>query len=153
MKIIETIAVPVAVGLVLTLAACGTPEPVSVDPGEAVDVTASPVENLTTEYDEVAPERDEEQLSGVLPTGFPADVPVYTPSSLIEFGEGGGGRFVLLASPDSADAVRTSFRSSLESAGWVRSGGSREERFAKDDRTVKVEVRVKGSGSEIRIAY
>ena len=132
---------------------CGKSEPVSVDPGEAVDVTASPVENLTTEYDEVAPERDDEQLSGVLPTGFPADVPVYTPSSLIEFGEGGSGRFVLLATPDPNDVVRGSYRATLESAGWTPSGGGREERFSKGDRLIKVEVRIKGSGSEIRIAY
>ncbi len=134
--------------------ACGSPEPASVDPGEAVDVSASPVENLTTEFDEVAPQRSEEALSGVLPSGFPADVPVYTPSSLIEFGDGGGDRFVLLATETPADAVRATYRATLESAGWARvGGGSREERYSKDDRTLRVEVRSKGESSEIRIAY
>lgn len=136
----------------LALMACGSPEPATVDAGEPVEVTASPVENLTTEHDEVAPQRPQEQMAGVLPSGFPADVPVYTPSSLVEFGEGGG-RFVLLATPNAADSVRTSYRMTLESAGWSHAGGGREQRFTKDDRTLRVEVRSTGGGSEVRIAY
>lgn len=136
----------------LALAACGSPEPATVDPGEPVEVTASPIDNLTTEHDEVATPREQEDMAGVLPSGFPSDVPVYTPSSLIEFGEGGG-RFVLLATPDPVDGVRSSYRMTLESAGWERTGGGREESFAKDERLLRVEVRSRGTGSEIRIAY
>lgn len=146
--------VPLATATLVSLGliACGEPEPTTVEAGEPVEVTPSPVENLTTEYDEVAPEQPQEQFGGVLPSGFPADVPVYTPSSLVEFGEGGG-RFVLLATPDAADAVRTSYRMTLESAGWQPAGGGREQRFTKDERTLRVEVRDAGGASEIRIAY
>lgn len=136
----------------LALAACGSPEPATVDPGEPVEVTASPVDNLTTEHDEKAAPREQEEMAGVLPSGFPSDVPVYTPSSLVEFGEGGG-RFVLLATPNPVEDVRSSYRMTLESAGWTRTGGGREESFTKDERTLRVEVRSRGVGSEIRIAY
>lgn len=136
----------------LTLAACGSPEPATVDPGEPVEVTASPVDNLTTEHDEKAAPRQQEEMAGVLPSGFPSDVPVYTPSSLVEFGEGGG-RFVLLATPNPVEDVRSSYRMTLESAGWTRTGGGREQSFTKDERTLRVEVRSRGVGSEIRIAY
>ena len=147
-----SMTVRIASATALILLACSSPEPTAVDAGEPVEVTASPVENLTTEHDEVAPPQVEEPMAGVLPSGFPSDVPVYTPSSLIEFGEGGG-RFVLLATPDAVDKVRESYRMTLESAGWRRTGGGREERFAKEERTLRVEVRSRATGSEIRIAY
>ena len=51
----------------------------TVDVGEGVDA------GLTTAYDEQA-KRVGPGIAGVLPEGFPPDVPLYTPSSLVDFG-------------------------------------------------------------------
>lgn len=80
-------------------------------PLETVDVTTSI---------QVSPDRDtraaprKATLAGVLPSDFPsAELPIYVPSSVIDFGKANGRRFVLLQSPNERSEVEAGWRSLL----------------------------------------
>lgn len=92
-------------------AAEGNPAP---EP-ETVDVKSSI--SVSTDSDtQAAPPR--KGMVGVLPSDFPRDLPIYVPSSIIDFGRKDGRRFVLLQSPDGRDAVETWLRRALGQAGF-----------------------------------
>jgi hypothetical protein len=91
-----------------------------------------------------------EGVSGVLPSDFPRDVPLYSPSSLVDFGEGPSGPFVLFFSPDPADGVLQQLRRELSGRGWE---AGEEATWHKGNRQVRVLVRGEPTGTEIRVEY
>ena len=137
----------------LSIAGCqapaGSPEPAEI---ETVEVGGSIDEGLDTSDDPVGYVPLEE-VGGVLPVGYPPDLPVYSPSSLIDFGSGEGEHYVLLATPDPPETVRERLAMQLDSAGWSsRSSGGRW-RVSKDGRSATIRVIGDRSGSQIRIDY
>lgn len=82
---------------------------------ETVDVKSSL--SVSTENDtQAAPPR--KGLVGVLPSDFPRDLPIYVPSSIIDFGRQDGRRFVLLQSPDARAGVDAWLRKALTQSGF-----------------------------------
>ena len=53
---------------------------------------ASPIDADLSFDDDIQPAGRAPELSGVLPSDFPADFPVYKPASVVDFGDLGGGR-------------------------------------------------------------
>lgn len=90
---------------------------------EVVDVP--PPLTVDVEQDPQARPRKPE-LVGLLPEGFPADLPLHLPASLIDFGDGDGGRaYVTLASPEARARVRAGLLAAARRQGWsVEEGGS-----------------------------
>lgn len=141
--------------LLIGAAACGptpAPEPApaptleTVEVGAARDATASlagePVERRRAE----APAG----VAGVLPDGFPADVPLYRPSSLIDFGSEPGGRIaIVLATADSPSRVAATYPGLLAASGWQSLGG---ERWSKGGRELTVSWSDARPGSRLRLA-
>lgn len=62
------------------------------------------------------------QLVGVLPTDFPADLPLYLPSSLVDYGRDDAGRYISLLTPHGIDRVRGALPALLRDGGWRLSG-------------------------------
>ena len=120
---------------------------------EMIEVAPSRTSVLTTAYDEAAPER-QEAFSGVLPSDFPADLPLYDPSNLTDFGGEGGARFVLLFTPDAATMVRDRMRAELARSGWALiDGGGERGTWRRGSRSVILDVRDARPGTEIRVEY
>jgi hypothetical protein len=122
---------------------------------ESEDIVGGPTSAMTAEGDLTA-QRGEasDALIGVLPEGVPSDLPIYRPSSLVDFGGGasmGVPGWVKLHSPDGAEKVTSQLRAALDASGWRNQGDPWVRR--KGDRTVRISIRSLGSGSEIEIAY
>lgn len=90
-------------------------------PGEMVDVPP-PIE-VDTEGD-IREEVRVDDFAGALPEDFPKDLPLYQPSSLVDFGETSRGFSVSLLSPDGLPKVRRSLYERLDNGGWQTSDGS-----------------------------
>lgn len=135
------------------LSACGgsvDPEPGEI---ETVDVAPGRTSILTTAYDEAAPARQESSL-GVLPSDFPADLPLYRPANLTDFGDSNGGRFVLLFSPDKTSHVRQGMEVELRRTGWALIDGDGERgTYRRGSRSVILDIREAQPGTEIRVEY
>lgn len=144
---------PAAV-LVLAILAVGCPgggdRPGRQKPLETVDVEAPPNAAFTLEED-LKEQRRKVELAGVLPGGFPADLPRYTPSSLVDFGEAIEGRmYVELHTADAFSTAGSKLEGRLAAAGWRRAGPSAWE---KGGRTVLVRLSSLDPGTAIVIEY
>ncbi len=151
-----------AAALTLALAAApscggrpGAPSDPPADPPlETVEVGDAPDAELDTSEDVVAVRRPREDVGGVLPGGFPRDLPLPAPTTLVDFGDAnGGGAWVLLASPRSAAAVSAHLAEGLPAAGWRLAGAGPPWTAAKGGRSVRIAVTGRGAGSELRIEY
>ncbi len=112
-----------AVLLLLVLAAaCGRRE----EAGEAPTIDVRPAPTVDIGNDPQAAEEVPE-LIGVLPSDFPADVPVYVPASLIDFGRSPRGRrSVSLISPHPVRRVRRDLAERMRERGWAADGDAAE---------------------------
>lgn len=112
-----------------------------------------PIEVETSE-DQESVER-EVAFAGVLPGGFPKDLPVYTPASLVDFGsleEGGG--FVDILSPHEVPRVRRAFVGALKEDGWSSAAGRDGELIlSKGSRRVRLTIRDGEPGTLYRYEY
>ena len=110
--------------LPLVLTACGGREP-ETDVAPAIDVV--PAIDVDTANDPRAGE-EAPALTGVLPADFPADLPIYVPASLIDFGRSPRGlRSVSLLSPHAASRVRPELDDLMRDRGWAGGGSPGEE--------------------------
>jgi len=141
----------------LAVGACGRntlPGGEASKPLETVDVDAGPEAELTTDFDEFATPRPTQEMAGVLPSDFPSDVPVFVPSSLVDFGSPGGERFIELDTSAPLDGVRTSVSSQLSSTGWSSSDSNGETLvFRKASRELRVVLQDLSAGTRIRYEY
>ena len=141
----------------LVMAACGrnkTPGNDAPKPLETVEVDEGPEAGFTTANDEFAAPRPTQEMAGILPSDFPADVPVFSPSSLVDFGSPGSERFVEIDTSAPITRVRASLESQLSSAGWSGSGSSDEAMvFVKAGRQLKVILKDLSAGTRIRYVY
>jgi hypothetical protein len=120
----------------------------TVEVGEGFDA------GLTTAYDQKARQVGGEKISGVLPQGFPRDLPLYTPSSLVDFGEADAGMHYLeFDTSDSAAVVRVRLYAELAKSGWRPLSTDLATSFVKGDRQVTLTVRDLSPGARFRYVY
>ncbi|TNF70718.1 MAG: hypothetical protein EP299_13435 [Acidobacteria bacterium] len=120
----------------------------TVEVGEGFDA------GLTTAFDQKAKQVGGEKISGVLPQGFPRDLPLYTPSSLVDFGEADAGMHYLeFDTSDGAAVVRRRLEADLANSGWRPLSADLTTSFVKGDRQVTLAVRDLSPGARIRYVY
>ena len=117
---------------------------------ETQEVGAAPDATLSTEGDTVEHRRPSSSFSGVLPGGFPKDLPVYEPSSLVDFGEDTAGAFVVFQTPDDLARARARYPAAIVGRGWARESG---DAFSKAGRRVRVAFEGLHPGAKIRVSY
>ena len=116
---------------------------------ETVDITP-PLAPPTEGDIQAAPPR--KGLVGVLPNDFPRDLPIYLPSSIIDFGKKDGRRFVLLQSPDPRGTVEAWMRRAAGEAGYRVSGQGGRLELRKGDRRASLGITGQ-STAELRYEY
>lgn len=84
-------------------------------PSDVVDVP--PALEIPIDNDQQAQPRKAE-VSGIMPGDFPESLPLYLPSSLINFGNDSKTAFVELLSPDSRSKVESELKNRLRANGW-----------------------------------
>jgi len=115
------------------------------DVGDAFDA------GLSTEEDTKGRLRKDPEIAGVLPGGFPTDVPLFKPSSIVDFGELDAGRYYLeLDTSAPASAVSAELESSLAGFGWAKDGGGA---LTKGGRSLRLVVNDLSPGTRIRYEY
>lgn len=135
----------------LLLVACGGTDterrkPVEI---ETVDVDSGYDAQLSTVDDERG-KQVEIALAGALPGDFPAELPVFSPASIVDFGPG----FVELDSPVRLGEVRSAIESQVTRAGWgVVSGDDSMRTYSRAGRQVRVIIAAIGSGTRVRYEY
>lgn len=134
------------------LAGCGEkPADGAAPPPAPETVDIKPALAPPTEGDiKAAPPR--KGLVGVLPNDFPRDLPIYLPSSIIDFGKKDGRRFLLLQSPDPRDAALAWVRRAAAEAGYQVSGQGGRLELRKGDRRASLAVTGQ-STAELRYEY
>lgn len=87
---------------------------------ETTDVTAQPDATASLAGDVVAAPRAEGAgaVAGALPSDFPRDVPLPSPSSLVDFSSSPGLRSLTLESPLAPEAARAEYEARLRAAGF-----------------------------------
>jgi len=136
---------------VLGLAACSPEvEEAALEPLETEDVGAPVDASVTTEYD-IQAKSSQEIIGSRLPSDFPRDVPLYSASSVINYGPAEANRrFVELSIPAQPNSVKRRYNAQIEAAGW-RPGGEGE--FLRQGRTIVVTYRQGTPGTWVRIEY
>jgi hypothetical protein len=108
---------------------------------DTVDVTAPPDAAASLEGDRHEPAvglgRERGGIAGALPEGFPKDVPLPQPSSLVDF----DARSVTLEVAGQLEGVRTSYVRQLAGAGYAARDGGRWQRGARMLRVAFAPVR------------
>lgn len=143
-----------AAALLLGLAACSPAPPPSAEKTAelpTVEVTAAPDAAYSTADDRVERRADPAALAGALPDGFPRDIPVYRPSSLVDFApRPDGGATVVFATPADVAAVSGALQQKLRAAGWqAGAAGS----WIKGDRKLRLTVEPNVAGSRFRFEF
>ena len=137
--------------LLLALAACSPAPPPAAEeePGLAtVEITAAPDAAYSTADDRVERRADPNALAGALPDGFPPDIPVYRPASLVDFTpRPEGGWVIVFATPVAASTVSAALTQRLRAAGWQAGppGG-----WTKAGRKLRLTVEPTAAGSRFR---
>lgn len=138
--------------VIFILGGCGAAPPAN-EPAPArvatVEVGAAPDATLSTQGDRVET-RHESAFAGVLPTGFPKDVPVYEPSSLVDFGESGGWSYAVFQTPQDLAVARQRFQELLRARGWAADSAAG---FAKQGRHLRLAFENAHPGARIRVEY
>ena len=132
--------------------ACAPPAAEKAEPAElpTVEVTAAPDAALSTASD-AQERRVTSAIAGALPDGFPSDLPVMRPSSLVDFAERAEGGYV--AAFDTTEppaATRAFLEGRLRSAGFRDAGGGI---WTKPDRRVVLTIQPTGAGARFSYQY
>lgn len=121
---------------------------------ETVEVGAGYDANLSTEADK-RERRVTADMGGVLPSDFPSQMPIFTPSSIVDFGQpGGSDNYVVVDTPVPRNEVASLLATRIERAGWsVDAIGDEGTIYIREGRRVRVILNDLGSGSRIRYEY
>ncbi len=144
--------------LALLILVVGCNRPPSRDRGitelEDIDIGAAPDAELSTELDEQG-RRIAIEVSGVLPTDVPLDVPIHSPSSLIDFGEvDEQRRYVAVDTSAGMSTVRGRLVSELGTQGWALASEEESKlEFSKAGRSLVVVVEDLKPGTRLRYEY
>ncbi len=138
----------------IAAAACSpAPPPVADKAPElaTVEVTAAPDAAYSTAEDRVERRADPNALAGALPDGFPSDIPVYRPSSLVDFSpRPDGGAMVVFATPAEVATVSSAMTQKLRGAGWQPGTAGN---WTKAGRKLRLAVESTAAGSRFRIEF
>lgn len=97
------------------------------------------------------------ELSGVLPSDFPEDFPIFKPATVVDFGELGDERYyVTLFTPESRASVERLINGAAPRSGWSLQSASPEAGefvFRSRGRTVVTRMSNEVGGTEIRLEY
>lgn len=117
-------------------------------------VEVAPNLEVATENDPQAKPRPV-TLVGILPTGFPADLPIYLPASVVDFGSASNGyQQAELLSPHPRDQVAAGLEQKLRQNGWsIAPAGGTQAKLSKGNRLVWLEVRDARPGTIFRYQY
>ena len=127
------------------------PEPAENGHLETVEVGVKLDEYASLEEEPVEVRRREPAsgIAGVLPEGFPGDVPLPTPSSLVDFvAEPGRGLSVTLERQSPPEAARRSYEAKLRGAGFRDLG---EGSWKRGERRIRVSVESFGGAARITV--
>jgi len=120
------------------------------EPLESEEVGAPVDASVTTEFD-VQARSSQEIVGAALPADFPRDLPLYSSSSVINYGPvDADRRFVELSVPAQPGTVERRYNAQIEAAGW-RPGAGGE--FLRSGRRVVVTYREGTPGTWVRIEY
>lgn len=142
------------IGVVVALLCGCRAEPNEAPAVETVDVP--PPLEIDVSSDERARQRAPE-LAGILPQDFPADLPLYLPASVVDFGDGERGRYsVSLLSTHPYARVRRGLFDLVARQGWTlapgdHGGGLRLLRKGGREAWLRIEER--GSTTAYRYEY
>ncbi len=112
---------------------------------ETIEVGGGLGEGISLEGD-VQAKPPGERVAGVVPSDFPEDFPVYSPSTVVDFGPG----FVLLTSSDPVGTVASRLAASAAAAGWRDEGGGR---FRQGGRRVEAMLSETSGVTHLRLEY
>jgi len=118
---------------------------------ETVEVGAKLDAHASLEEDPIEIRRREPSggISGVLPEGFPSDVPLPTPSSLVDFvAAPGEGLAVTLEVQSSPEVALAGYEAKLRAAGFGSRGGGV---WSRERRRIRVSVDSFGGAARIRV--
>ncbi len=116
-----------------------------------VEVTAAPDAAYSTADDRVERRADPNAMAGALPDGFPADIPVYRPSSLVDFTpRPDGGAVVVFATPAEVAPVAAAMGQKLRAAGWQAGAAGQ---WTKAGRKLHLAVEATAAGARFRIEF
>ncbi len=150
------VAAVLAAALVLAAAGAGCDRSRQRQPREieTVDVAPAIDADYSTEGDLQAVRRGPE-IAGVVPGGVPPDLPLFLPSSVVDFGDLGPGRsYVEFDTSSDVAAVRRWLGERLPAAGWTASAvGGEGLRAAKGAREVTYRLTDLSPGTRIRLEY
>jgi len=113
---------------------------------ETVEVAAAPDAEASLEGDRLEPRvaSGRAAIAGVLPEGFPSDVPLPRPSSLVDFGP----RSVTLEVDGGREGVRSAYLEQLAAAGFVARDGGRWQRA---NRSLRVDFAARAGATRVTI--
>lgn len=118
---------------------------------ETVEVTAAPDAAYSTADDRVERRADPGAMAGALPDGFPPDIPVYRPSSLVDFtARPEGGFVVAFATPAEVSIVASAMTQKLRAAGWQAGTAGT---WTKAGRKLRLTVEPSAAGSRFRLEF
>lgn len=142
------------VGVLVAVGACSPAPPPSTEKAPelaTVEVTAAPDAAYSTADDRVERRADPNALAGALPDGFPPDVPVYRPSSLVDFSpRPDGGATVVFATPSEVATVSSAMSQKLRASGWQAGPAGN---WTKAGRKLRLAVESTAAGSRFRIEF
>lgn len=142
------------VSLVALLIGCAPPDPAEGPIElEVEDIGPAADAELDLSGDEVAKRRSG-GTGGQLPGGFPAELPIYRPSTIVDIGDGGLGGYVLFDTTAQAADVESWMRSSLNRAGWsIDADAGGVLTVSRDSRRARVSIVDSGPVTTIRVEY
>lgn len=145
----KTIRAGLAMGLLL--AGCARQEPAEqATKTETAEVAPAVDAKLSTAEDQQEVRR-ESGFSGVLPEDFPHELPLYRPSTLVDFGGNAAGRFVVLQTPDALAVVRARLPQLLRAQSWQNVSGAEWRHTG--GRRVRIALEDARPGTRLRIDY
>ncbi len=140
--------------LLAGLVACSpSPPPTAQKPAElaTVEVAAAPDAAYSIADDKVERRANPNAIAGALPDGFPTDIPIYLPSSLVDFtSRPEGDAVVVFATPAAVSTVSAALSQKLRAAGW-QAGASGS--WTKAGRKLRLTVEPSAAGSRFRIEF
>ncbi len=114
-----------------------------------VEVSAAPDAAYSTADDQVERRASADAMAGALPDGFPADIPIYRPSSLIDFvARPEGGYRVVFTAPAAVSTVRAALGEKLRAAGWQQEPAGV---WTKGGRRLRLDVAESAAGTRFQI--
>ena len=117
---------------------------------QTVEVTAAPDAALSTASD-AQERRVTSALAGALPDGFPSDLPVVRPASLVDYAEAkDGGHVAAFDTTEPPAATRSFLEGRLRAAGYREAGGGV---WTKPGRRVALAIQPTGAGSRFIYQY